>query len=486
MKLTDDELKLLDERIADTALTSKWEQLCQNALLNEHQFIKFSKDRGIAIRGIVKGDPSDFSRQGLLDADGKTRDSSPLYHPFRLFVVDHLIRDRDRGIEQELLRKHAHLLNSVVKLLILLEPIFWPDITNRTTFRLLDIDSHCDELAKYQKEMYKVLSVLDHKQWRELHTSIKFHAESLDDNSELYLLLRLAHWDQRKKLKGRFSASLWFRHMAEVLRRGFEKIRSEEWREEDYSGGLWDEGSRALVYGSERPLDNRHLAKQNLLRKFGLLTGSVVRWYVEGETEFHAILELIPSPAKLNIEVVNLRGNVATEKQNIALKLADCLIADIDLRRFSFITYDKDVSQNVKTIELQIKNKMVCGIVGENDPDFEFANFTLEELVTIAAELDKSRGFDPTPIINADWSNVKKAKDFEKIYVANSQSRRKLKGEDWGIALARFMWDNPTLEGQERAFIRQLGAATRASRVNYDLEAEHFREKPRDLSLRDT
>lgn len=48
------------------------------------------------------------------------------------------------------------------------------------------------------------------------------------------------------------------------------------------------------------------------------------------------------------------------------------------------------------------------------------------------------------------------------------------------------MWDNPTLEGQERAFIRQLGAATRAYRVNYDLEAEHFRENPRDLSLRDT
>ena len=104
------------------------------------------------------------------------------------------------------------------------------------------------------------------------------------------------------------------------------------------------------VFGSERPLDDALQSKPYLAWEYGLFTGSVVRWYVEGETEYYAILSILPEPSKVGLELVNLRGNIASGRDNAALKLQDWLIEDKALRRFSMISFDFDVAANVESL----------------------------------------------------------------------------------------------------------------------------------------
>lgn len=481
MKLSEDQLELLNDKKLKSIINTKWLELSQNNLKTEPQFIRFARECGLPIRGVVSGEPSEFHSLGLLKSDGNLHDTKPTFHPFRLMVLNRLLRSRTQ--EHCGLLEQASVWNKIVDLAIILEPVFWPSITGLIRFNHFNELSRDKDVLQYKKVAFELLGKLDVDQWKKVHQSIKFDAAKMDDNSELYLLLRLSHWENRSTLKGAIAGSLWLRHIAEVLRLGFEEVHNVRWHQEDYCSGYWGDDARALAYGSVHPLDNQYLAKDNLLRKFGLLSGSRVRWYVEGPTELHAVLAIIPSPAKLNIEVVDLKGNIATEKHNIALKLSDCLSADIELRRFSFITYDKDVSENVRTIKTQVNKGKVCGLVAENNPDFEFANFSLEELIGIAVDLDKSKGHDVTNLMKADWSKVKKGKDFEKVYKHNSETHRSIKGKEWGHALAKFMVANPELHGKTRAFIRQLESAIRAVKVSYELQSKHFQVNPEDLMI---
>jgi hypothetical protein len=86
----------------------------------------------------------------------------------------------------------------------------------------------------------------------------------------------------------------------------------------------------------------------------------------------------------------------------VPLKLADALKQDLALRRFSFLTFDVDQPDTVSTIRGQNRMGSVVGAAFPQDPDFEFANFDLAELVEIAATIDDeagllhhSRGLDP-------------------------------------------------------------------------------------------
>lgn len=187
---------------------------------------------------------------------------------------------------------------------------------------------------------------------------------------------------------------------------------------------------------------------------------------------------MIPSPERLNIEVVDLKGNLKSDKQNIAMKLKDCLTADIAQRRFSFISFDTDVSQNVKTIRQQIAQGRVCGYVTAHEPDFEFANFDIQELVEIASELDRTRGYDPATLIEADWSEVSNGKEFEQMYKVRSQRGTSLKGAEWGEALAEYVDRYPVRNGEERPFFKQLRAAVQAVRVKYELQRNEFIVSP--------
>ncbi|SDB53043.1 hypothetical protein SAMN02927930_02089 [Pseudidiomarina indica] len=476
MKLSIEEFQWFNSQEYESLFTNEWSHLLQNNLWSESKFIRKARLWKLPVKGVVKGEPSEFYERGLLKSDGVTCDSQPLFHPFRLHTLDKLLQFREQPTDW--LTEQSRVWNLVIDLIIALEPIFWPQITGLTRFSLTNEHTRFETVATYKEKVLKFISKLNSSQWREIHHSLKIDASNKDDNSDLYLLLRHSRWEQRKKLSGSIAAGLWFRHIAELLRLGFEQARGEKWLEEDYSHGIWHEGSRTLAYGSERPSEDPYLTRCYLSQSFGLLTGSVVRWYVEGATELYAIRTMIPSPERLNIEVVDLKGNLKSDKQNIAMKLKDCLTADIAQRRFSFISFDTDVSQNVKTIRQQIAQGRVCGYVTAHEPDFEFANFDIQELVEIASELDRTRGYDPATLIEADWSEVSNGKEFEQMYKVRSQRGTSLKGAEWGEALAEYVDRYPVRNGEERPFFKQLRAAVQAVRVKYELQRNEFIVSP--------
>ena len=454
------------------------ELLRQNWLLNESAFINFARDRGLTVRGVVTGDLGDFHKRGWLTSDGTDYNDGPLFHPFRIYPLQSLLRDDQMG---EVVQRRSQATD----LAILLEPIYWPRITGQYSFHGISESDYEAQLDQYRRKALHLVSTLDPLLWREIHKCLRIDAAQMDENSELYLLLRLATWNRREQLKGHISGALWIRHIAEVIRRAFEEVHTERWPEEDQAFGERRPGVRERAFGSERPLDDELLSKPYLAWEYGLFTGSVVRWYVEGETEYYAILQVLPKPPKSGIELVNLRGVLKTGGDNIALKLQDWLMEDRKLRRFSMISFDSDEKANIKAIQRQVEQQHVVGFIAAHEPDFEFANFAILELVEVAARIDEADGYAGDAVRKADWTSIRCGKKFEERYKTISERKRGLKGEKWGRALAKYASEYPNRSdnGNERPFWHQIGAALRCGIASYDVQKERFRFNPNTFEL---
>ncbi|MGL4612002.1 MAG: hypothetical protein ACRCYY_20380, partial [Trueperaceae bacterium] len=470
--------------------------LRQNSLLSENALLSFLHDIDIRAWGVVTGDPSDFLQRGWLFKDDTDHEGEPLFHPFRLYTIHKILElcelkltpsatlQRD-ALESSLktmssflpsldtLEEVAKKTEQVVNLAILLEPLYWINIANKVSYSSWITHDEFDSLLEdYRQKLHSQLQTLDIAEWQATHEGLRRDASSLDDNSELYLLLRLSKWDSRKKLKGKLACALWIRHIAEVIRRAFEEVHKVKWFEEDQSHGFWPKDARIRRYGLERPLDDPAKARPYFPWNFGLFTGSVVRWYVEGETEYSAISEILNEPSMFGIELVNLYGNIQSGKNNVAFRLQESLIQDRTLRRFSMISLDGDVRENIKAIRQQVDKSNIVGYIAVHSPDFEFANFSLNELLEIVIGIDERQGYSGGMIRNADWSEIKNAADFEQKYISISERKpRGLKGEEWGKELARYAikFPNRKDDGKERQFWKELRAALQARTANYDL-----------------
>ena len=456
--------------------------LRQNNLLDKHALIRFVKDRGMAVSGVTIGDLDNFQKRGWLTPEGINYKGNPLFHPFRICPVYHNLKACQRNVTMlpdadSIGEATIEKSRVAADLAVLLEPAYWPHITGwRSRRDGLSETEYKLVLDEYRRKVLELIRTLEPNFWREVHESLRKDAARMENNSELYVLLRLSTWRQRKKLKGRISGALWIRHIAEVIRRAFEEVYPEQWPEEDQAFETWYPGGRKTAFGSERPFDDELQFKPYLAWEFGLFTGSIVRWYVEGETEYYAIIEILSEPSKVGVELVNLRGNIASESDNAALKLQDWLIEDRNLRRFSMISFDTDVPANVKAIWKQVAQNNVVGFIAVHKPDFEFANFAIEELSEVAARIDEASGVLGDAVRDADWTGVSRGRAFEKKYKAVSARSRGLKGEEWGRALARYAIEYPKRsdDGRERFFWREIQVALQARIADYDLQNERF------------
>jgi hypothetical protein len=149
---------------------------------------------------------------------------------------------------------------------------------------------------------------------------------------------------------------------------------------------------------------------------------------------------------------------------------------------------DTDVPVNVKAVRRQIQQHHIVGSIQANKPDFEFANFSLDELVEIAARLDDKLGFDGSKVKQARWAGIARGRQFEDHYAKVSDRKGPLKGKDWGEALAEYALQNQrnTSMNTERPLLRQVLAALRGWDSNYDFQkktyafdAQTFEQKPR-------
>jgi len=490
-----------DARALLAQLGVSYEIVRQNRPLDEGAFLRFARDCGIGVAGVVTGEPGRFHQLGWLREDDRDEQGSPYFHPFRIYPLHGLINacdlhiaaassvNRDRlmpFLEQvvkglptlDQIGTYAQQWNAHCDLAVLLEPIFWPEITGQYTLSaFVGEEEYLKVREQYRDQVMKFVQSLDPKEWERVHEAIRWQAEALDPNGRLYILLRVGTWTQRKELKGRLSGALWFRHMAEIIRRAFEHAHGVKWREEDQAGEQWFSGARQRLFGNDRPLDFPLASKPYLALHFGLFTGSVARWYVEGDTEYYAVAEILPNAERGGIELINLRGNIEDERANAALRLVDGLQQDRNLRRFSIVSFDTDVAANVKVVQNQIAKGRIVGFIAAHRPDFEFANFSLDELVEIAATMDDEKGFTTDGLRNGDWRAVANARTFADQYCRLSARKpRSLKGAEWGAALARYAAEHPSRDdtGKERKFLETIGIALRSRSSNYDYQAQEY------------
>jgi len=228
------ELPDLSGYIADWSVDL--DDLRQNDLLRESQFLSFAQDRGIRVNGVVFGEPGELHRKGWLRCDS-INDDDLYFHPFRLYALQRLLplSKADKGlIDKEMIDKQAARYSTIVDLAILSEPVYWPRITGQVRARSFDDNTSLARHAHWRR-IEALLKALDPATWCEIHEQLRRDAACLDDNTDLYVLMRVSKWQQRERLKGPLSGALWLRHLAEVIRRGFEDVHGVEWLEEDWT-----------------------------------------------------------------------------------------------------------------------------------------------------------------------------------------------------------------------------------------------------------
>lgn len=477
-------------------------------LMRENNIIRFTKERGIAVSGVVTGDPSRFVELGWITNDSV----NGFFHPFRMYPylkaiqlcelkvtpTSSINRDSFRNLlsrvseflpSLEEIAAEVGLADSISCLAILLEPIYWPKIINKTKMSIPNYSSVEEfelKIKPYRQRILDFVKSLDIETWGSYHERLRIEAAKLDDNHELYMLLRLAPWNKRERITGKIGGALWLRHIAEVIRLAFEEVHKVDWLEEHEAFGFWYEGAKTRLYGSERPIKNSLITKPRLAFEFGMHTGSIIRWYVEGETEYQAALYVLPKAALAGIEIINLKG-VFKENANAPMRLEDHLKNDRVLRRFSFISFDADKSENIRFLKKHVGQGNIVGYININHPDFEFENFTLDELIEIAIEFDKKLGFDSKTLRMGHKQDFHSGKAFEKYYKEYSIRKISLKGNEWGEALAEYALDNPLREDtkERRTFLKTIDQILRARVVSYDYQRDDFEIDLNDFQIKE-
>ena len=218
-----------------TDWADEFDLLRQNWLLGESQFLTFAKDRGLPVAGVNTGEPGDFSRRAWLHTDGADSDGQPRFHPFRVYPLRRILQACDLQIARcaslnpdSLLRMTKQMLerrppaerlntlsgdwNNVATLAVILEPIYWPDIVGSQRFSggIREVDFR-RQLQTFRVKVLDLVRSLDSSFWRNVHECLRIDAAWEDDNSHLYMLLRVGAWYEREHLKGAVSGALWIR-----------------------------------------------------------------------------------------------------------------------------------------------------------------------------------------------------------------------------------------------------------------------------------
>lgn len=450
-------------------------------------------------------------KRGWTSTLGRTskpaRDVTPYFHPYRLFILDQLVRVTDtnigplqtlwsiegyHGLICKLGERFAkwssspdflNLLgkwNSITDLAVFTEPGYIQRISGRFTYpAFIDEKTARKEVGEHRTEVKSVCGGIGLEKVEEYRDSILMECARLDDNRNIRVLLRLGKSDLREKLKGPLGRAMLFSEMAELLRRAAEDVFGTELPEEDE----WSFGRQAAVlkkrfYGNARLIDSNETVKNEYLRQFRLDFGPRLRWYVEGDTEFGAIRSVFAGPS--HVEVINLRGRVV-EKNIIGFR--DSLRNDLEAGVFSLVSIDGDRSDYVRAVAKAAEADEICGQFFVSKPDFEFANFELDELEEVLWEIaiEKKAEQKERSRLHKGLAGVTDSKSLEKA--ARKSLPKRLghfkKDQEWGVKLMDYAWRLPeTSDGKERPIITAVMLAIRAKDYNYKRTRDRFRVNP--------
>ncbi len=400
------------------------------------------------------------------------------FHPFRLYVLHHVdrvfgsttsstqyllnpqglvtlarkeIEQFDHWTSSQTCSERFEYWNRVAEVAIALEPSSYGKVFHALRWRYPDDEESISrKLDGYRKRIHEFLVAVPTGEINKLRENLCQNAEFIDRNKMVHVLLRLMSRHERMKLRSSLGAAMMFLSMAEVIRRGAEEAKGEQLPEEDEMGfGQWMQGARKSVYGSERVLDSTHEISRDFLTSLGLDFGTKVKCYLEGETEVGALISAVGDGA--GAEFVNLRGQVV-ERKGKGLSFVTSLENDKKSHVFSVILLDGDSSDNVRALKKAARDERFFGRFFVSSPDFEFANFAIDELFDVAIKFAGEQGYE---IGDRDgfWAQIRKAKSGKEFVAIFKEfcSGEIDKGESWGEALMSHAVQHPDFpEGHER------------------------------------
>ena len=277
-----------------------------------------------------------------------------------------------------------------------------------------------------------------------------------------------------------------FLSMAEVIRRTLEQALDQQLPEEDQMGfGQWMSGARKMLYGTERVFDGDQKVLREFLSGIGIDYGTKVRCYVEGETELGALKSAV---GDLNgIEFVNLRGQFV-EKKGKGLAFKGSLENDRKSHVFSIVLLDGDRQDFVRVVKKAAEEGIIFGRFFVSKPDFEFANFSLEELIDVLvsiADKEDIEGVEKEQLLS-DLEGVSSSRELFRILGQSYQQLSSIqKSEKWGEELMDYAIKHPQASAQsgsddekERPIIEAARVALIGRKSGYIKSYDQYKVDP--------
>ena len=431
----------------------------------------------------------------LLEATSQEAALSPYFHPYKVYVLHHVARTLRiqtsncqylrwtpgiQGIVDSELRNLNHWTGSdsfadrfnywnlVSEIAIVSQPMQW-----LAPQQEVDANALQAWLQQYATALESALRAVGLNNLNGYRQDLSMAAHARDSNGTIHALLRLMKRFERDRIEGRLGAAMKFLAMAESIRRAAERLLQVQMLEEDEIGpGQWMEGARKTQYGHDRVFDAPRGDLRDFLGILGLDFGVKVRCYVEGETELGALHYAVGAAAQCTF--INLKGSVA-ERGGKGMSFIESLDADMVARVFSMVVLDADRIDAVRMVQRAASDDRFHGAFTLFEPDLEFGNFSLAELLAVALQLAGPENHDHTQSIARllpEMQTVQSGKDFFKqLNAAGIAGVRK--GEPWGAALMDFAIKHPMFPpshlcaGKERPLVDIARSIIRAQDVGF-------------------
>ncbi len=436
------------------------------------------------------------------------------FHPFRYYVLYHLDRILTSHVSkmQLFVTKYYHKTvdtwlsfilpwsasagaidalnkwNGIATLAVIAEPYSFSRVYGKEIIRgFIDEKVFRHDRNKHWDEASIIYRTFGSELLEQIMDALCVDADYLDRNENIYAVLRLADGDTRLKLEGRLGGAVLLRSMAEIVRRAVEKLYAVELREEDERGLGWMiPGVKLQLYGGNRIFDGDRAVANNYLRHFRLDFGVKVHWYVEGDTEYGALYNVFEQHGATGVQIVNLQGQFVQKGGTLSFR--EGLEADMRAKRFSFISLDADVDDNMRVVRRAAQDDVICGMVYVATPDFEFENFSIDELEEVLWEMAVDNGalLDERVALHAALRSVTTGKElWTKAQRALPILKGSGKSKDWGERLIRYAGKQPDRQdGARRPIIDAIHVAFKAASFdNYGMSRERNRIDPNSLKL---
>ena len=488
----------------------------QLIFMSEQRFASFLRERDLDVG--VTGIRS-FVDSGLIE---KLDSPSGNFHPFQIWPVNRLCRgiglrlesgislagtnpdSLKRFIDQNWDLRAEHLKEfprspaciefnqQILPLLLWLESYFLPVVRGSRPglVAIVNADINAD-VSEWDEWRYRT----EIKSWLEKHSisvdrlsewrfRTLFDAFNNDPVPDLYLLLKSMPFDQRRKFKGRLGLTYDLYEMTEMTRLFLERISEKPVVKEWHPNGAPDTPWVERIYGSQPKFGNPEFLRA-VVRGFGLDPAFRVRWLVEGQSEEGFILrytERLRANIREFVTIRNFRGE-STFKDKIPAVDAD-LRAAREEECFVTLTFDDDSDGTRRRVEGLLAKGLVNLRFVLNKPDFELGNFTVDQLVAVAAawasDLSKPINMDQETLVRDVSARIDLGIKFEKalndVLYSNNEQFKLNKGPKWGERLADLLFDTRDSERELSKMERQIQFVLRGSQpfIDYPMSIENL------------